>query len=575
VYVVTASPHVLGGDAGEFATVGALGGVPHPPGYPLYVLWLRALVWLPARSPAHATALATAVLGAGAVWMLQRACGAWGASRGATAIVSAAFAFSPLAWDLSTHAEVFALNTLLGMAIVALAAPGAPRVTPRPTDEARTALLGLAAGLGLSNHHSVVLLAPIGLFAAGTAVRRARRPWVAAALGVGALAIGLSPYAYLVTVARTTPPTGALVWGDTRTLGGLVHHFLRADYGTTSLSANPGDPRPLVNLASLARDLVVGLFGVPLAAALGGILAARRARLREHAALAVLVLSFVLVGPAFVSRFDLGSSGVQPTIAARFHLLPAALSCVLASLGLDALARAWFEAHGGVVALAVAVARAATAWPAVGEAQRPTVEHYMENALHAAPPRAILLATSDAAVGAFFYEKLVLGRREDVVLVSPPLLLGDWFPRRVSAELGFEIERGHPRDGEPSRLPHLETAPLVLQLLASGRPVVAGDWLPLELAEGAPSYPVGPLVRLVPDPRAVPDPYALEARNVALFDAFALEDRPPRRDSWGAALWAGYARTWASLAAAFAARGDPAHAEACRVRGARFAFVNP
>src|ERR1044071_6690176 len=61
VYAALASPRIVAADNAEFATLGALGGAAHPSGYPLYVLWLRAWSWLPAQTPAHAAALATAV----------------------------------------------------------------------------------------------------------------------------------------------------------------------------------------------------------------------------------------------------------------------------------------------------------------------------------------------------------------------------------------------------------------------------------------------------------------------------------------------------------------------------------
>ena len=38
IYIWSCSSAVQGGDSGEFATVAALGGVPHPPGYPLFVI---------------------------------------------------------------------------------------------------------------------------------------------------------------------------------------------------------------------------------------------------------------------------------------------------------------------------------------------------------------------------------------------------------------------------------------------------------------------------------------------------------------------------------------------------------
>ena len=125
VYAWSAPAWVLGGDNGELVTIMARGGVAHPPGYPLYVMILRSVAWIPAN-PAHASALVTAVIGAAAVVALHRACKVWGASAGAAAIATATFAASPLMWRLSTEAEVFALNALIALAFVIAAAPGSP-----------------------------------------------------------------------------------------------------------------------------------------------------------------------------------------------------------------------------------------------------------------------------------------------------------------------------------------------------------------------------------------------------------------------------------------------------------------
>src|SRR5690348_12022087 len=79
VYLWIAPPHITGGDNAEYVTLGTIGGVAHPSGYPLYLLWLRAMSWLPAGSPAHATAIATCVLGVAQLLVLHAACRAWGA----------------------------------------------------------------------------------------------------------------------------------------------------------------------------------------------------------------------------------------------------------------------------------------------------------------------------------------------------------------------------------------------------------------------------------------------------------------------------------------------------------------
>src|SRR6185437_1390 len=97
----------------EFATLFAQGGVAHPSGYPLYVLYLRALRWMPGATPALASARATALLGVPALALVYAACRAWGASRGASTVAMALLGTSRIACEQFTQAEVFGLNLLL------------------------------------------------------------------------------------------------------------------------------------------------------------------------------------------------------------------------------------------------------------------------------------------------------------------------------------------------------------------------------------------------------------------------------------------------------------------------------
>src|SRR5262249_51184455 len=122
IYCLTACSNLQGGDNGEFATLYWTGGVAHPSGYPLYVLWLRLWSWLPVP-PVHGAALATAVLGAVAGALLFAACLAWECNVAAALAVTGCLAFSQLMWTAATAAEVFALHALLAAALLWLCSP--------------------------------------------------------------------------------------------------------------------------------------------------------------------------------------------------------------------------------------------------------------------------------------------------------------------------------------------------------------------------------------------------------------------------------------------------------------------
>ncbi|HLL22572.1 MAG TPA: DUF2723 domain-containing protein, partial [Kofleriaceae bacterium] len=222
LYLWLAPPWIVDGDNAEFSTLGSIGGAAHPTGYPLYLMWLRATQWLPSASPAHAAALATAVIGAASVLVLQAACRAWGAKPLAATIAAAIYAGAPISMRIGSRAEVFALNCLVVAAVLWLSARAGPLRGAK-----RAAVLGLVAGLGLSNHMTCVLIAPVGILGAIRGVREATLPRPATiALAIAGLVVGLLPYVYLLV----TPETAAS-WGKIESLADLYRHVTREDYG--------------------------------------------------------------------------------------------------------------------------------------------------------------------------------------------------------------------------------------------------------------------------------------------------------------------------------------------------------
>ncbi|MDB4942198.1 MAG: hypothetical protein JWP97_1732 [Labilithrix sp.] len=565
-YLLTSSPDLLGGDAGELSA----GGILHPPGYPLFTILQRALRWLPAASPAHRTALVTAVVASASVAALAWAARAWGASRASAMFAALLYAAGPLAWDLATHAEVFTLNVLLAMAIVGLSA----EAPPRASEPLRALLLALLAGLGLANHHSIVLVAPLGLFAFVRAISRSRRRAAAVARSLGALLLGLSPYAYLLLAARRTPLRAGCVWGDPRTIRGLLDHFLRAEYGTTQLGISDAPLEPLEHVLLLAEQLVTDLPGSLLVLVMAAVVALRQGK-RPKLPLLLLIASFLLAGPLFVACFNLPARGTALLVTERFHLLPLALAAILLALAIDACARALAAERGAPssaltrvilgAGAAVVFARAALSYPDLRERQRPTVDLWLRNVMALLPPDSIVLHTGDHRVSAFLYARCALRERPDVTAIAPRLLLTDWYPPQVSAQLGFEVVHGQRRPGTGA--PSLASGALVEQLLATGRPVFVTDLFAPAVAK-LPSYPLGPLVRIVRRPDELPSVASLVTTNEAAFASMQLEPTLPARHTWAAITISDYARAWTMLAPALEASGDTEGAARCASRAA-------
>jgi hypothetical protein len=561
LYFATSSAHLAGGDNAEFVTIFAGGGVAHPPGYPLYCILLRLFGWMPGGAILGASRV-TAVLGAVSVAALYPACRAWGASFGASLVAAASYALSPLAWRLATQAEVFALHALFAALLLFAAAPGVAMAPAR-----RVLVLAGLAGLALSNHLTIVLLAPVGLLAATRALLAApSRPRVAL-LGAASFGAGLLPYLYCYAVGRA--PDGGYVWGDPGTWGGLWRHVLRADYGTFHLTGADATPEPLANVAvffaqtashTVLLASLVGLFGC------ARLYARASARPRDAAGpsaptrgdVLALAATWMLAGPLFAALLN-APSDAQGTLVERFCLLPEVVLTIAVAWGLDAW-RALRDSRAVALALAGAEVVATGvfhSWPQVRAEHTNVLELYTENTEKSAPPRAVILGTGDYRLFSFLYADAIK-LRPDVTYIDPHLLGYDWYRRRVSRELGAPIAA--PAHASSDALA------LIAQAFSLGRPVLLTDIVDPQVVKAFASYPLGTLIRLLPPGAPLPPPEGVEAQNLDVFARYRRWDPVAREDAWVAAVLPTYQRPWIAVARMFEKRGDAGRATANRDR---------
>lgn len=595
VYFASAGRFVLGGDNGEFASIFALGGVPHPSGYPAYALYLRAMSWMPGVSAAHGAALATCVIGVGAVAAVRAACRSWGASPLSSSLTALVIGLSPLMWTMGTHAEVFALHALLAASILYVAGPECPLAFGR-----RAFLLGLLAGLGLSNNHSIVTVAPLGIFAAFRVVKDSESSKRSFALGIAGLVLGLSTYLHLLLTARGAPGV-PLRWGETGELAGLWHHFLRADYGTTQLAISDDGASAFAHIARMALEIAVNLRYVPVLFALVGIrtmLAQSSARTSEKSASAsgitftpkrlhettvkleavtapgkrrssktpplpplyggVWLATWLLAGPVFVGLFNLPLEGLATIIVERFYLLPMVLLCVPISRGIDRVVGERISAVEIYSPLTVAVLSlgVVVGLEPVREHHREDVERYLVNSLNTVTPGSVILGTGDHRVYGFHYVRHVLGVRSDVTYIDVLLLNYPWYRARIERELGVELAGV----GGGS----VNSVEMASALHQTGRSIYLTNRFSEAIVTQAPNYPVGTLIRIGPPP----SPPDLEALNASVAAGYTYpESSPHDPDGWAAAVEAEYTRPWRVLEQYYESVGDTESAERCRSRG--------
>ncbi|CAN0493450.1 unnamed protein product, partial [Ectocarpus sp. 12 AP-2014] len=259
VYLVTVAPGIPGGDAGELVAESCHLGTAHPPGYPLFTLLnhmttrgippLLEYVGFSSgteadggASPAWYANATASIMGALAVLftaqttlLLLRPRWGWRyvllreLASGCAALL---MAFSPLTWQYSVTAEVFALNNFLLSLLCSLVVRFSLR------RELATATGGaLVSGLALSNQHTAVLyVAPLAAWVM-LQLKRQLHPWrrlsLEAVLLAAVFLLGLAPYAFLPLAAKRAPKRGS--WGNVTTWSGFLHHIRRGDYGSLRL----------------------------------------------------------------------------------------------------------------------------------------------------------------------------------------------------------------------------------------------------------------------------------------------------------------------------------------------------
>jgi hypothetical protein len=412
LFAAGACPTIYVGDSGELVTAAYMLGIPHPPGYPLYVL--AGKLWtllLPLGEVAWRMSLLSAVCGGAACGVLYAIVRRAGGPAGAALTGAGLLAVAPSFWGEANVQRVYTLNALLLMVALLLAQSWQRQPTPR-----RLAALFFVCGLGAANHVFMALVAlvlvPWAFWTHPTAHRP--RDWAAA---VACATLGLSVYLYLPLRSRMDP---VLDWGDPETPRRFLDVLLRRDFWERAYFERWSD---LVTIAgdwarSLGHELTWG--GVSLAAL--GVVAAWRGGL---GLLALLVTGVNLASLAMHgSRSDL-------FIWHRYYIPTYAMLALLAGFGTTVLVSRLPRALR-VLPLALPVWMLVTGYAAADRSRYRIADAFSRAVLGVLPPGATLIATDDNVLFVLIYLHHALGLRPDVDLVmqgvggkSPPPLRFD------------------------------------------------------------------------------------------------------------------------------------------------------
>ena len=465
LYAIGACPTVYVGDSGELVTAVHILGIPHPTGYPLYVLLGKLWTLLiPVGSVAWRMSLFSAACAAAACGVLYQLGRRLALHPVAVAFSVLLLAFSPSFWAEANVQRVYALGALF----VALATAAAWRWYRR-RDTSSLAWAFFLGGLGATNHaFMAVYTVALGAAVLAREPRIRERPRRIAAAG-GAFLLGLLPYLYLPLRSRANP---RLDWGDPETLRNFLAVVLRRDFWGRGWLEGPAD-LPVIAIDYL-RSFGAELGWVGAALALVGFATVRR---RGWLLLlsALVMLGNVLALAVHGSRTDL-------FVWHRYYIPSYLMAACVAGLGCQVL----LERLPGALRMLLLIIPAlmlARGWRDFDRSRYRIAEDFGEAVLRSVPPGGHLVATDDNVLFTLMYLHLVEGRRPDVDLVLQGVGGTHLPPLRFKPETEPLVFTEHPNWNHPA----LELVPLgvVFRAWPAGKPppapVLPADTLAGEL----------------------------------------------------------------------------------------------
>jgi tetratricopeptide (TPR) repeat protein len=473
LYLATVAPSVgLGHDTGELTTCCIIQGVPHSPGYPLFV----ALGWLASQLPldgepaykinllcALEVGLAMGFLGAG----LAVACRPWPALI-ATLLAGTCTAI----WRQAVVTEVFALH-LLFLAILTWLA----LLWEHAEDKRRREIVLVTSfilGCCLAHQHIIAVAAPAFLLY-GAMAKGKGRPWGFSWLNLPVfLAALILPYWLQLYCAQQSP---ALNWESPTTWGRLKDHFLRKSYGTGVLNT------AALQFDSRAGDAQVSAFWIsvvrsyfPFPSFVFLALCCDRLIAHRFSARIVLYLGLALLyGPIFAILGNQPSQEFYADMMERFYSSSTLGMAGMIAFGIDWAAYSlWPQTSRFVpLLLLMVVSNGILNFPKSSQRGNYLALDLVRAQVAELPPRSVFLVNGDLPAGATDYLRYGLGERRDLIVILVGLASADWFRDR----LPVAVSRAATQDVE-GPLTHAQAVKnMVTYLQSRGYPIYSTEAL--------------------------------------------------------------------------------------------------
>ena len=412
VYVLGACRTIYVGDSGELVAAAAILGIPHPSGYPLYVLLGHLWILLvPLGTVAFRMSLFSAFWAALTVGGLSLVMRRAGGSPAVSAFAALLLAFSPSFWSQANVQRVYSLNAFFVMAVLATTLAWyrqrkkqRDEESEQPADDRWLIAAFFLGGLGATNHTFMgIMTIMAGTFAVLSEPALLTRIKTIAVCGLASLT-GLLPYLYLPLRSRQDP---RLDWGNPETWENFRKVLGRDDFWNRAWLEGPADFIPVT--ADYLQGLGQELLWVGMVLAAVGAFAGRR----QGALLPVLVM--------VANLFIMGLHGSRSDIFIwhRYYIPSYISAALLAGWGWRAVSERWALNRPKLawVGLLLPLALLIVGYRDHDRSRFTFADDFSRTLLSSLPPGAHLSASDDNILFVLIYLHLVENVRPDMNLI--------------------------------------------------------------------------------------------------------------------------------------------------------------
>ncbi len=411
-----------GSDGGDFLAAVLTQGIPHPTGYPTYVLLGSLFQFLPVSTPVFRAVLESllpAAISAGllAGWIVYIMGSKETSTLLAAFIAGTAWGIAPLLFSQAVIIEVHGLQSLFVVIVLWWVTLNLTHLSKKNTGW--VLCLSVVVGLGLGNHLILVLFAPVAVLALYYMVHQSKS-WKLLVAELGLAIMGTFVYIYLPIRAHAYP---AVNWGNPQTLAGFFWEISANPYQGLVFSASKiAILERLRSIASLLLDqfgalgLVAGVIGVTLYS------------------FKIKWLRWILVW-IFLAylAFAIGYNA-EDSVG---YLLPAIMMfAVWIGLAIPSIySLSWKKIPIGFVIIAVLAISIWIKAPATRARIDPRFQdqpaRYAEQLLQEAPANAIVYTSTDQDSFPLWYYHFGLHERPDIRVIVLPLTQFVWYQQTI------------------------------------------------------------------------------------------------------------------------------------------------